>query len=148
MPLCTTNSLFPMCGLRRQAFNIPNALPRLPSSRWFAPQCPTSTLSSSTPLPMTPLMSSTSPTHCSAQNLKQPNLRSYCNFKSARVDTFLFMVGQITGKMFDHLIEKDCDSDLSGPATCRTGPIRQLPGSDRSETQSFSIGWSNILPVI
>ena len=27
-------------------------------------------------------------------------------------------------------------------------PIRQLPGSDRSETQSFSIGWSNILPVI
>ena len=37
---------------------------------------------------------------------------------------------------------------FSDPASCRTGPIRQLPGSDRSETQSFSIGWSNILPVI
>ena len=27
-------------------------------------------------------------------------------------------------------------------------PVRQLAGSDRSETQSFSIGWSNILLVI
>ena len=26
--------------------------------------------------------------------------------------------------------------------------VRQFPGSDRSETQSFSTGWSNILPVI
>ena len=37
---------------------------------------------------------------------------------------------------------------FSGPATWRTGPIRQLPGLDRSETQSFSIRWSNTLPVI
>ena len=27
-------------------------------------------------------------------------------------------------------------------------PVRELARSDRSETQSFSIGWSNILPVI
>ena len=60
-------------SLQHPGCNIPNALPRLPSSRWFAPRCPTSTLSSSTPLPMTPLMSSTSPTHCSAQKLKQLN---------------------------------------------------------------------------
>ena len=31
------------------------------------------------------------------------------------------MVGQITGKMFDHPMKKDCVSDLSGPASCRTG---------------------------
>ena len=40
------------------------------------------------------------------------------------------MVGQITGKMFDHLIEKDCASDLSGPATCRIGPVREVAGPD------------------
>ena len=52
------------------------------------------------------------------------------NFKSARADTFLFMVGQITGKMFDHLIEKDCVSDLSGPGSCRIGPGRQVAGPE------------------
>ena len=38
--------------------------------------------------------------------------------------------------------------DRSDPGSSRTGPIRQLPWSDRSEKQSFSIGWSTILPVI
>ena len=52
------------------------------------------------------------------------------NFKSARVDTFLFMVGQITGKMFDHSIEKDCVSDLSGPGSCQIGPVRQVAGPE------------------
>ena len=60
-------------------------------------------------------------------------------FQVSRVDTFLFMVGQITGKMFDHPIEKDC---------VQIYPIRQVAGPDRSEAQSFSIIWSNILPVI
>ena len=41
---------------------------------------------------------------------------------SARFDTFLSMVGQITGKMVDHPIEKDCVSDLSDQGSCRTGP--------------------------
>ena len=43
-----------------------------------------------------------------------------------QVDTFLFMVGQITGKMFDHPIEKDCVSDLSDPESCRSGPDRKM----------------------
>ena len=43
----------------------------------------------------------------------------HLDFRSS--PTFLFMVGQITGKMFDQSIEKDCVSDLSGPASCRTG---------------------------
>ena len=48
------------------------------------------------------------------------------NFKSARVDTFLFLVGQITGKIFDHPIEKDCVSDLSDLGGCRIGPVPQV----------------------
>ena len=36
------------------------------------------------------------------------------------------MVGQITGKMFDHPIEKDCVSDLSDPGSCRTGKCCNL----------------------
>ena len=52
------------------------------------------------------------------------------------------------GKILHCIEAKFLIAALSGPATCRTGPIRQLAGPDRSETQSFSIDWSNILPVI
>ena len=44
----------------------------------------------------------------------------------------LFMVGHITGKMFDHLIEKDCVSDLSDPGTSQTGPIREVAGPENA----------------
>ena len=44
----------------------------------------------------------------------------------------LFMVGHITGKMFDHLIEKDCVSDLSDPGSCRIGPVRQVAGPENA----------------
>ena len=65
-------------------------------------------------------------------------MRSQCNFKSARVDTFLFMVGQITGKMFDHPIEKDCVSDLSDPGSCRIGPVRQVAGPENAAIQNLA----------
>ena len=54
------------------------------------------------------------------------------NFKSARVDTFLFMVGQITGKMFDRPIEKDCVSDLSDPGSCWSSPVRRVAGPENA----------------
>ena len=65
-------------------------------------------------------------------------MRSYCNFKSARVDTFLFMVGQITGKMFDQSIEKDCVSDLSDLGGCRIGPVRQVAGPENAAIQNLA----------
>ena len=48
------------------------------------------------------------------------------------------MVGQITGKMFDQSIEKDCVSDLSGPASCRIGPVRQLAGPENAVIQNLA----------
>ena len=48
------------------------------------------------------------------------------------------MVGQITGKMFDHPIEKDCVSDLSGPASCQIGPVRQLAGPENAVIQNLA----------
>ena len=51
------------------------------------------------------------------------------NFKSARVDTFLFMVVQITGKMFDHPIEKDC---------VQIYPIRQLAGPESAAIKNLA----------
>ena len=44
----------------------------------------------------------------------------------------LWSVGEITGKMFDHPIEKDCASDLSDPGSCRTGPVRQVAGPENA----------------
>ena len=62
------------------------------------------------------------------------------------------MVGQITGKMFDHLIEKDCASDLSGPTTCRIGPVREVAGPENAAIQNLaamqSIGVSLAAAVI
>ena len=49
------------------------------------------------------------------------------------------MVGQITGKMFDQSIEKDCVSDLSGPASCRIGPVRQLAGPENAVIQNLAL---------
>ena len=64
------------------------------------------------------------------------NLRLSCNFNSARADTFLFMVGQITGKMFDHWkrlcfrsIRSGHFPDQSGPGTSRTGKCCNLKSS-------------------
>ena len=34
--------------------------------------------------------------------------------------------------LFDLLIEKDCVSDLSGPASCRIGPVRQVAGPENA----------------
>ena len=48
------------------------------------------------------------------------------------------MVGQITGKMFDQSIEKDCVSDLSGPASCRIGPVRQVAGPESAAIQNLA----------
>ena len=48
------------------------------------------------------------------------------------------MVGQITGKMFDHPIEKDCVSDLSGPGSCRIGPVRQVAGPESAAIQNLA----------
>ena len=48
------------------------------------------------------------------------------------------MVGQITGKMFDHPIEKDCVSDLSDPGSCRIGPVRQVAGPENAEIQNLA----------
>ena len=48
------------------------------------------------------------------------------------------MVGQITGKMFDHPIEKDCASDLSGPATCRIGLVREVAGPENAAIQNLA----------
>ena len=48
------------------------------------------------------------------------------------------MVGQITGKMFDQSIEKDCVSDLSGPASCRIGPVRQVAGPENAVIQNLA----------
>ena len=48
------------------------------------------------------------------------------------------MVGQITGKMFDQSIEKDCVSDLSGPASGRIGPVRQLAGPENAVIQNLA----------
>ena len=48
------------------------------------------------------------------------------------------MVGQITGKMFNHPIEKDCVSDLSGPGSCRIGPVRQVAGPENAAIQNLA----------
>ena len=48
------------------------------------------------------------------------------------------MVGQITGKMFDHPIEKDCVSDLSDPGSCRIGPVRQVAGPENAAIQNLA----------
>ena len=48
------------------------------------------------------------------------------------------MVGQITVKMFDHPIEKDCVSDLSGPGSCRIGPVRQVAGPESAAIQNLA----------
>ena len=48
------------------------------------------------------------------------------------------MVGQITGKMFDHPIEKDCVSDLSDPGSCRIGPVRQDAGPENAAIQNLA----------
>ena len=48
------------------------------------------------------------------------------------------MVGQITGKMFDHPMEKDCVSDLSDPGGCRTGPVRQVAGPESAAIQNLA----------
>ena len=57
------------------------------------------------------------------------------------------MVGQITGKMFDQSIEKDCVSDLSGPASCRIGPVRQVAGPENAVIQNLAAmqGGSNAI---
>ena len=60
------------------------------------------------------------------------------NMFKARVDTFLFMVGYITGKMFDHPIEKDCVSDLSDPGSCRIGPVREVAGPENAAIQNLA----------
>ena len=49
------------------------------------------------------------------------------------------MVGHITGKMFDLLIEKDCVSDLSGPASCRIGPVRQVAGPESAAIKNLAV---------
>ena len=54
------------------------------------------------------------------------------------------MVGQITGKMFDQSIEKDCVSDLSGPASCRIGPVRQLAGPENAVIQNLAAVHCNV----
>ena len=48
------------------------------------------------------------------------------------------MVGEITGKMFDHPIEKDCVSDLSDPGSCRIGPVRQLAGPESAAIKNLA----------
>ena len=48
------------------------------------------------------------------------------------------MVGQITGKIFDHPIEKDCVSDLSDPGSCRIGPVRQVAGPENAAIQNLA----------
>ena len=48
------------------------------------------------------------------------------------------MVGQITGKMFNHPIKKDCVSDLSGPGSCRIGPVRQVAGPENAAIQNLA----------
>ena len=48
------------------------------------------------------------------------------------------MVGQITGKMFDHPIKKDCVSDLSDPGSCRIGPVRQVAGPENAAIQNLA----------
>ena len=58
------------------------------------------------------------------------------------------MVGQITGKMFDQSIEKDCVSDLSGPASCRIGPVRQVAGPENAVIQNLAAMQSNVeIPI-
>ena len=55
------------------------------------------------------------------------------------------MVGQITGKMFDHPIEKDCVSDLSDPGSCRIGPVRQVAGPENAAIQNLAaLHWSHL----
>ena len=48
------------------------------------------------------------------------------------------MVGQITGKIFDHPIEKDCVSDLFDLGGCRTGPVRQVAGPENAAIQNLA----------
>ena len=48
------------------------------------------------------------------------------------VDFQVIVYGQITGKMFDHPIEKDCVSDLSDPGSCRIGPVREVAGPENA----------------
>ena len=48
------------------------------------------------------------------------------------------MVGQITGKMFDHPIEKDSVSDLSDPGSCQIGPVRQVAGPENAAIQNLA----------
>ena len=40
--------------------------------------------------------------------------------------------------MFDHPIEKDCVSDLSGPGSCRIGPVRQVAGPENAAIQNLA----------
>ena len=55
-----------------------------------------------------------------------------------KVDTFLFIVVQITGKMFDHPNEKDCVLDLSDPGSCQIGPVRQVAGPENAAIQNLA----------
>ena len=48
------------------------------------------------------------------------------------------MVGQITSKIFDHPIEKDCVSDLSDPGSCRIGPVRQDAGPENAAFKNLA----------
>ena len=48
------------------------------------------------------------------------------------------MVGQITGKIFDHPIEKDCVLDLSDPGSCQIGPVRQVAGPENAAIQNLA----------
>ena len=58
------------------------------------------------------------------------------------------MVGQITGKMFDQSIEKDCVSDLSGPASCRIGPVRQVAGPENAVIQNLAALQGQIINIL
>ena len=58
------------------------------------------------------------------------------------------MVGQrqITGKMFDYPIEKDCILDLSDPGSCRIGPVRQVAGPENAAIQNLA-PWREVFVV-
>ena len=58
------------------------------------------------------------------------------------------MVGQITGKMFDDLIEKDCVSDLSDPGTSRTGPVREVDGPENAAIQNLAALHLNYIDIV
>ena len=58
------------------------------------------------------------------------------------------MVGQITGKMFDHPIKKDCVSDLSDPGSCRIGPVRQVAGPENAAIQNLAALHLNYIDIV